>query len=249
MTADNQTKVSGDPLPALTASYSGFVNGENLATSGVTGAPALATTATPASPAGTYPITVAAGTLAATNYTFRFVPGTLMVTPAPRDGRMFGDGFIDDGSRHHHFRFRVTQQNSRDSGRFEYWVRTRSPRDEDDDDDRNGDRDGDYGRDHHTVLNRFEATAVTAVTFSDDPAFRSGSGRAQPAVDTVVFVGTGKWNGRSGYTCEARAADHGEPGRNRDIFSVVIKNSAGAVVATVNDTIDGGNIQSTRLQR
>jgi hypothetical protein len=84
---------------------------------------------------------------------------------------------------------------------------------------------------------------------SDDPAFRSGRGRAQPAVDTVVFVGTGKWNGRSGYTCEARAADHGEPGRNRDIFSVVIKNSAGAVVATVNDTIDGGNIQSTRLQR
>src|SRR5205085_2425603 len=37
---------------------------------------------TSASPVGTYPITVTAGSLAATNYTFTFVNGTLTVTAA-----------------------------------------------------------------------------------------------------------------------------------------------------------------------
>ena len=69
--------------PVFTASYSGFVNGETLATSGVTGSPLLTTTATPASPVGTYPIEAAQGSLTATNYAFTtFVPGTLTVTPA-----------------------------------------------------------------------------------------------------------------------------------------------------------------------
>src|SRR4029450_8093307 len=51
----------------------GFVGGETLATSGVTGAPALSTTST--NVAGTYPITAAQGTLSATNYSFSFVKG------------------------------------------------------------------------------------------------------------------------------------------------------------------------------
>ena len=49
----------------------------------VSGTANCTTTATPASPAGTYPITCTAGTLAATNYVFVFVDGTLTVNPAP----------------------------------------------------------------------------------------------------------------------------------------------------------------------
>jgi subtilisin family serine protease len=82
VTADRQTKVYGAANPAFTASYSGFVLGETLATSGVTGAPSLTTTATPSSRVGDYPIVAAQGTLAAANYTFTSVNGTLTVTKA-----------------------------------------------------------------------------------------------------------------------------------------------------------------------
>src|SRR5262249_33696855 len=80
VTADNKSRGYGAANPALTATITGFTNGETLATSGVTGTPALSTTATSASAFGNYPITAAAGTLAASNYTFAFVNGTLSVT-------------------------------------------------------------------------------------------------------------------------------------------------------------------------
>jgi sirohydrochlorin ferrochelatase len=44
------------------------------------GTPTLTTRATAASAVGAYPITVTTGTLAAANYTFKFVPATLTVT-------------------------------------------------------------------------------------------------------------------------------------------------------------------------
>jgi hypothetical protein len=75
-------KVYGDASPTLSASYSGFKNGETVATSGVTGSPALSTAATASSPVGGFAITAAPGTLAATNYAFAFVNGTLTVTRA-----------------------------------------------------------------------------------------------------------------------------------------------------------------------
>ncbi|MGD0881340.1 MAG: MBG domain-containing protein [Acidimicrobiales bacterium] len=78
--ANNQSKLFGQVNPTLTYAITGFVNGQTLATSGVTGAPACTTTATQTSPAGTYPITCAPGTLSATNYTFTFVAGTLTVS-------------------------------------------------------------------------------------------------------------------------------------------------------------------------
>jgi hypothetical protein len=61
VTADNKSRSYGSANPAFTASYSGFVNGETLATSGVTGSPSLSTTATTnSSVAGSpYPITPA----------------------------------------------------------------------------------------------------------------------------------------------------------------------------------------------
>ncbi len=77
VTADNKTKKLNAPLPALTAGYSGFVAGDDESV--LTGAPALETSALQSSPLGDYPITVTQGTLAADNYTFNFVNGTLSI--------------------------------------------------------------------------------------------------------------------------------------------------------------------------
>ena len=61
----------------------------------------------------------------------------------------------------------------------------------------------------------------------------------------VRLSGSGTWNGQWGYTFEATAADRGEPGR-KDVFSFVIKNRRGVVVASAHGTLSGGNIQSKR---
>ncbi len=82
VTANAQTVQQGNAIPPLTSSFSGFVAGQTLATSGVTGSPALSTAATATSPVGTYVITAAQGTLAATNYRFQFVNSVLIITPA-----------------------------------------------------------------------------------------------------------------------------------------------------------------------
>ena len=84
VTANNVTKAFGAAVPALTATVTGFVNGQTLATSGVTGTALCTTTAITTSPGGTYPITCSLGTLAAPNYTFSFVAGTLTVTFSQR---------------------------------------------------------------------------------------------------------------------------------------------------------------------
>jgi hypothetical protein len=82
VTAEDASRAYGDPNPAFIAAITGFVNGETLATSGVTGTPSLSATATATSPVGPYAITAAQGSLAATNYSFSFVSGTLTIAPA-----------------------------------------------------------------------------------------------------------------------------------------------------------------------
>lgn len=79
--ANNQTRMYSLPNPALTATFSGFVNNEK--TNALAGAPALSTSATSGSAPGNYPINAAVGSLSATNYNFVFQGGTLTVTPAP----------------------------------------------------------------------------------------------------------------------------------------------------------------------
>ena len=76
--ANSQTIVAGQSLPALTVSYSGFVNGDSSAS--LTTQPTLFTTANLGSPAGNYPITV--GGASSPNYTITSVTGTLTVNPA-----------------------------------------------------------------------------------------------------------------------------------------------------------------------
>jgi uncharacterized repeat protein (TIGR03803 family) len=82
VTADDKAMIYGGAVPDLTATITGFVNGDTAAVVG--GAPGLTTTATSASGVGSYAIMVAPGTLAAANYDFlTLVAGTLRVTPAP----------------------------------------------------------------------------------------------------------------------------------------------------------------------
>ena len=78
VTAASVSVAYGQPIPALTYTVSGFVNGDT--SSVLSGTPSETTTATQSSAAGTYPITIAQGTLAAANYTFTFVDGTLTIT-------------------------------------------------------------------------------------------------------------------------------------------------------------------------
>lgn len=78
ITAQNKTKVYGSANPALTASYSGFVNGDTAAS--LDTPVGLTTTATSSSGVGTYPITASGA--ADANYTIAHANGTLTVTPA-----------------------------------------------------------------------------------------------------------------------------------------------------------------------
>src|SRR5208283_4015072 len=66
--AANAASTYGQSPGPFTASYSGFVNGDTVAV--LSGSPSLITSATASSPAGTYAITAALGTLSATNYSF-----------------------------------------------------------------------------------------------------------------------------------------------------------------------------------
>src|SRR5207245_4599531 len=75
---DNQSMFYGDSLPALTATYTGFVKGDtpaSLATPVV-----ISTTATPTSSVGPYAITPSRAS--SSNYAIKFVPGTLTVNKA-----------------------------------------------------------------------------------------------------------------------------------------------------------------------
>jgi hypothetical protein len=67
-------------VPSLTHSTTGFVGGETLATSDVTGSASCSTAN--GTVAGNFPITCTTGTLSSNNYSFSFSPGTLTVNYA-----------------------------------------------------------------------------------------------------------------------------------------------------------------------
>jgi arabinogalactan endo-1,4-beta-galactosidase len=80
VTANSATRAYGAANPAFTYTVSGFVHGDTTAV--LSGTPSLATTASTTSAPGTYPITIATGTLSAANYIFTDANGTLTVTTA-----------------------------------------------------------------------------------------------------------------------------------------------------------------------
>jgi hypothetical protein len=83
VTAGDATRGYGAANPGFTATITGFIHGQTLASSGVTGSPSLSTSATAASPPGSYAISAGLGSLASADYAFAFVNGTLTVTAAP----------------------------------------------------------------------------------------------------------------------------------------------------------------------
>ncbi len=84
-----------------------------------------------------------------------------------------------------------------------------------------------HGRDR---VDEFLATGITAVVFTSP--------------NGVSFTGTGTWNGQGGYVFEAAAVDAGEPGKGRDRFVIVIRDSLGAVVSATDALLTHGNLQS-----
>ena len=79
ITAMSTSMAAGQPVPALSAAYTGFVNGDTP--DKLTTQPVLSTTATEASAPGTYAITVASAS--SPNYTITYVPGSLTVVLPP----------------------------------------------------------------------------------------------------------------------------------------------------------------------
>ena len=76
VTGDNKEVFETEDLPALTYSYSGFLNGDTASTNIVTTASSIATAADKMTP-GDYPIVVAGGVAA--NYTLKHVDGVMKI--------------------------------------------------------------------------------------------------------------------------------------------------------------------------
>jgi VCBS repeat-containing protein len=96
--ADDKSKLYGAPLPAFTASFAGFVLGENPSV--LAGTVIFTTSATATSDVGSYAITP--GGLTSSNYEVSFVSGTLTVGRATQSitfatlaDRMYGDAAFD----------------------------------------------------------------------------------------------------------------------------------------------------------
>jgi hypothetical protein len=135
---------------------------------------------------------------------------------------------IEIGNVRHDADFHVQEQVSgSESGTLRYRVRTKRP-----------------GRDQ---IDEFDATLITDVTFVNAPGVSPGR-RPPSGVDTVSFSGVGAWNGQSGYSFTATAVDAGEPGRGVDSLTIVVRDAANTVVASVSGILTGGNIQSLRAR-
>ncbi|OQP56593.1 MBG domain-containing protein [Niastella populi] len=78
ITANDEQILQGAAIPAFTANYSGFVNGDTEAS--LTTLPVMTTPATSGSSAGSYDIIP--GGAASPNYNFNYVKGTLTITPS-----------------------------------------------------------------------------------------------------------------------------------------------------------------------
>ena len=81
VSADDESIANGDAIPSpLSATITGFVNGENFVSSDLSGSASVTTSATQGAGIGDYAIIATLGTLASTNYSFNFAPGNLKMT-------------------------------------------------------------------------------------------------------------------------------------------------------------------------
>ena len=81
ITAGDKTKAYGAALPALTASFKGFVNGDTVAS--LAALPALTTTATAQSHVSGNPYSITASVAIDFDYNINYVSGSLTITPVP----------------------------------------------------------------------------------------------------------------------------------------------------------------------
>jgi len=79
ISANSVSAITGQALPTLTATYTGFVNGDSSAS--LISPPIITTTATVASPAGVYAITIQGAS--SPNYTITQLPGVLTIQAIP----------------------------------------------------------------------------------------------------------------------------------------------------------------------
>ena len=169
---------------------------------------------------------------------------TVTVTNPTTPGEMHGEGFVRDDDAKYRFEFFARERaNGAERAKLSVEIdndgRKKGKKDDKKDDKKDK---NEKGRDDH-----FESRTVTFIAFSDDPTIRPGRPQ-RTQIDTVLFSGVGEWNGRAGYRYEAFAQDGGEPGRHRESIRVTIWSPAGAVVASFDGVLDGGNIQSVRIR-
>ena len=81
VSADDESIANGDAIPSpLSATITGYVNGENFGSSDLSGSASVTTSATQGAGIGDYAIIAADGTLDSTNYSFSFAAGNLEMT-------------------------------------------------------------------------------------------------------------------------------------------------------------------------
>ena len=151
---------------------------------------------------------------------------TVRVPRVSTPGAMVGVAVARSGVVRYEVAFSVREQASGERARLDVQVLNRRP-------------------DRH---DRFTARTTDSVAFSDDPSVTPGRG-LQPQVDTVLFSGTGEWNGRSGYRYQVCAVDRGDLGFQRDSLRLTITSPGGTVVAQFSGVISGGFIESERVRR
>ena len=149
---------------------------------------------------------------------------TVRVTDVTTPGLMWGDGTIRVGSLRYDLAFAVGERSFGQGAVLELRVR----------DDHNSRRD-----------DRFEGRSTNFVAFSNDPAVHPGSSR----IDTVLFSGTGEWNGRGGYKYQMSVVDRGDAGHPSLCIKLTVTSPTGVVVASVDGKLTSGGCTLTRAFR
>ena len=166
-------------------------------------------------------VTCAAADMAGNVATGIFTVTVTSVATAPVFGHMAGVGAVLEGDKRVWFAFDVKESANVERG----WVMVQV-------------------RPAPGKPDRYLSAVVTGVQMSDSPDYTPP--RSRTGVDTVLFSGIGYWNGASGYRYEISAADRGEPGRGRDLFSVKIYSPSDVLVESVTGVLRDGNIKSLR---
>jgi len=175
----------------------------------------------------TFAIGETAVTCAATDAAGNVASGTFTVTVTstttpPVFGHLAGVGTVTDGENRFWFAFDVREGAAGERG----WVTMQVK--------------GGKGR-----PDRYLAANVSDVQMSNSPNYSPGN-NPRSGIDTVSFSGTGSWNGVSGYRFQITASDRGEPGRDRDAFSITVIAPNNTVVESVSGALRDGNIRSLR---